>query len=382
MPQQLNLVAAMKKVSKPTRSSPLWAGPEGAGPQGGCTQSLIGRWLACRERARLYLIEGFRTTERWEPRTGYGDMWHVAEEALAKRAPQDSRKWSDGQSQSWENALTNHCKALCKTHRLQQEDVDKWFNVCRVQFPLYVDYWRKHPDVTQRTPLLAEFPFDVPYELSSGRTVRLRGKWDSVDLVRGDGVYLQENKTKSDIDQAKIQRQIGFDLQTMFYLVALERSQEQVPKEVARYLGAIKGIRYNVIRRPLSGGKGTIVRHKATKNQPEETKADYYARLSGIIGGSPQDYFARWKIGITPADISRFRHECLDPILEAMALWYEDVTNCPDNDPFYSGLNWRHPYGCWNSVNEVGWSDVDGFLESGSTVGLTKVETLFRELEP
>ena len=73
--------------------------------------------------------------------------------------------------------------------------------------------------------MLQEQVCDVPYNLPSGRVVRLRGKFDSVDLIDG-GIYLQENKTKGDIDKIQVERQLSFDLQTLMYSVALHKMKE------------------------------------------------------------------------------------------------------------------------------------------------------------
>ena len=154
-----------------SRNSPLWQGPEGQGPEGGITFSLLSRFLTCRERFRITTIEGIKPTRRFEHKSGYGDMWHVCEEALAAK-------------RDWTIDLRIHCKTLSKKYPFQQDEIDKWYNVCKVHFPLYVAYWKKNPDVVRRTPLLQEQVFDVPYKLPSGRVVRLRGKFDAVDLIR------------------------------------------------------------------------------------------------------------------------------------------------------------------------------------------------------
>jgi hypothetical protein len=156
-------------------------------------------------------------------------------------------------------------------------------------------------------------------------------------------------------------------------------------QEVMKMLGKcpLRGLRFNVIRRPLSGGAGTIRRHKATKNQPEETEEQFYERLSGIIGDAPETYFFRWNIAITPADVDRFRRECLDPILEQLSDWWQ-LTLEDGKCRVWGGQNsihYRYPFGIYNSVDETGWSDVDDFLATGSTLGLNRATTLFPELE-
>jgi hypothetical protein len=44
-------------------------------------------------------------------------------------------------------------------------------------------------------------------------------------------------------------------------------------------------------------------------------------------------------------------------------------------------VHWRHPFGVYDALNEGGSSDLDEYLETGSTVGLERASTLFPELE-
>lgn len=189
-------------------NEPLWEGPSSDGPNGGITQSMLNQFLVCRERFRVRYVLGLQPADQFNHRLEYGSMWHCAEESLAAKDPDPWAK------------LDLYTAKLCERYPLQQADVIKWYEICKLQFPIYVDYWSKHPDVVNRQPLLQEEVFNIPYKLPSGRTVRLRGKFDSVDLIDG-GIWLQENKTKGDIDPQLLQRQLTFDLQTGFYMTAL-----------------------------------------------------------------------------------------------------------------------------------------------------------------
>jgi hypothetical protein len=384
----------MPTIRTKTVRSPLWTGPCDSGPQGGITFSLLSRFLSCRERFRIAVVEGLRPVDAFNHRIAFGDAWHICEEALAWQDPDGVVDFGD---KPWEAPLLYWGQQTCKQYPMAAEQVDHWYNVCKVAFPLYVEYWAKHPDVIARRPIFSEQSFSVPYRLPSNRIVRLRGKWDSVDLVgggKGTRVVLQENKTKGDVREAQIRRQLRMDLQVMLYLVALQVVQEAeeesltIRKEVRRTLckTRIGGVRYNVVRRPLSGGKGSIVRHKPTKSNPDgESKEAFFLRLRGIIAASPQDYFMRWDVGITPSDILKFRRECLDPILEQLCDWWEAMQDC-DGDYFrpptpHGPVHWRHPFGVYDALNEGGSSDLDEYLETGSTVGLERASTLFPELE-
>lgn len=370
------MLSKIKLNHKVKAKKPVWRGPE----VDGITQSLLSRFLSCRERFRLQVIEGWTTQDGFSHFIEYGQMWHTCEEALAKKV-------------DWQEPLKQYCIGLCKTYKLDQQKVDHWYRVCKVQFPEYIKYWAKNKDVVDRTPLFQEQTFKVPYILPSGRTVLLRGKWDSVDII-GKGknarVYLQENKTKGDIDERKMTRNLTFDLQTMLYLTAIQFYQKNVHRINAPILQKfaatpLGGIRYNVIRRPLSGGKGSI------KQKQNESINEYYERLAQYIKDEPETYFMRWKVEVTQGDIDRFRKECLDPILEQLCSWYEWVTKGDPWRNYYddedvtlqigSGIHYRHPFGVTNPIDEWGSSDIDEYMATGSTVGLERVTSLFGELE-
>ena len=394
-----NLNQALKRAAKkPQRKEPVWKGPE----VDGITQSLLSKFLVCKERFRLYVVEGLTEQDQFNHALEYGNMWHFCEEALAadvNHLAGNLLEWG------WQPNLERCAKQLCKRYPLQQEQVAKWYNVCLLQFPIYVKYWKNDSDEKKRTPLLQEQTFCVPYELPSGRVVKLKGKWDSVDLI-GKGknakIWLQENKTKGDIKEEQLRRQLTFDLQTMFYLVALQRTQEScLSDRVPNWLdtldastnASIAGVRYNVVRRPLAGGRGSIRPHKATKTKPAETLESYYRRLAGIIESEPEYYFMHWKVAISQEDIDRFKREFLDPCLESLCDWWQWIRVTKRRGPFSQGngflssphgnknsLHYRLPYGIYSPLAEGRTTELDEYLISGSTVGLRRINNLFPEL--
>lgn len=158
------------RVKKTKPFEPLWKGPCADGPNGGITQSMLNDFLVCPERFRVKYVLGLQPADDFNHRIEYGSMWHVCEEALAGGKP-------------WKAPLREYCKKLCRRYPLRQQDIIHWMRVCEVQFPIYVEYWSKYPEARRVTHLLQEQAFDVPYKLPSGRIVRLRGKWDGVDLL-------------------------------------------------------------------------------------------------------------------------------------------------------------------------------------------------------
>lgn len=381
MPTKLATKLNSKVKQQVSRKRPLWDGPCSDTKLGGITFSMLSRFLVCRERFRLLVVDGLKPPRTWEPRTGYGNMWHVCEEHWAKQ---------NGESMATVRVkLTEYAREQCRLYPLQQEMICHWMEVCKRQFPHYVEYWSKHKDTTQRKPLLQEHVFSVPYKLPSGRAVFIRGKLDSVDIVtekRKSFTYLQENKTKMDINEDKVANQLSFDCQTMLYMVALSHTMYGTDKAAP-----LAGVRYNVVRRPLSGGKGSIRQHKPSKAKPNgESKEEFYNRVDQLFvdDPGPDYYFMRWAVQVTKEDIQRFEQRFLTPVLEQLCDWWDYMEVCkydPWNEEWLDDLNagkhWQHPYGLYNVLNEGGHTDMDECLRTGSTVGLEHANTLFTELE-
>jgi len=373
MPSLTSKIKAQAKKN----TEPAWSGPH----DDGITQSMVSSYLNCRERFRIRAIDGLQPIPRFNKAIAYGHMWHLCEECFAR-------------GEDYHDELKDYAMVLVSQWKTDQAEIDKWYNVCMVQFPVYVDFWERHKDVRRRKPLFQEKSFKIPYTLPSGRTVYMRGKFDSVDIL-GKEVWLQENKTKGQINFTSLERQLTYDLQTGFYFKALT-----IDPEVLATKKKVGGITYNVIRRPLSGGKGSIRPHKARGAKPAETLRDYYDRLQTIIeidakeeDGEQCTFFHRWKIEIEQKDSDRFCDTFLNPVLENVCDDYEWWMYCKNTGtsafdyairsgefPDHQLRHSIHPYGVYNVLNEGGITDIDEYLITGSTVGLTRVETMFPEL--
>jgi len=339
----------------------VWRGPH----EDGITQSLLSRFLMCRERFRVLVIEGLAPMEQFNHRLEYGNFWHICEEH------------SSGGG-NWTAPVTAYAKQLALRFPESREQIEHWWRVCLRQFEIYEDL--KGP--VRCNSLMQEFVFSVPYKLPSGRTVILRGKWDSV-FGEDDGIWLLEHKTKGTVDEQTIRRQLTFDLQTMFYVVALkEHIRTNTRKEMKGK--KVAGVLYNVVRRPLSGGKGSIRQHKATKNKPGETKEHFYDRVAKIIQEDSENYFFRWKVVLTKGDVAAFKRKFLRPILEQLCDWWHIQATLTPPLAWYNRSNythWQTPFEVWNVLEKGGTTDLDAYLTTGNRAGLHKVKTLFGELE-
>lgn len=352
---------AMPARATQSKSSPLWTGPGGTGRNGGLTFSLLTKFLDCRWKFRVRVYEGLKTSDKFLHRLEFGNMWHACKEG----------------GKDWRQYLQRVIDQLSLDYPMERGTITHWQEVVLKLYPEYLKYTATM-GMSPRKSLCREQVFDILYRLPSGRIVRLRGKFDEVSLE--DHVLgMDEHKTKGEVDVDAVERQLLRDLQTMMYWVALEQntgieSIEKAKKQLGSSYG--RSISYNVIRRPLSGGKGTIVRHKATKNKAEETLSDYYNRLAVYFQESPQDYFHSWEVGVTPMDIKRFQVETFDPILEQVCMWWDVISTGVTNNP----IHWRKPRGVYGEDDS--WDAVDQYLETGSTIGLRKVTNLFPELQP
>lgn len=380
MPKSLaSTLKSSKSFNKQQSGVPVWKGPSNFEDwNGGVTFSMLSRFLVCRERFRLQYVEGLAAAETFQHRLEYGNMWHLCEEAHAR-------------GEDHMPMLRQYCQELIKQHRTQQEQVVHWYNVCAVQFPVYVDYWSKHQDVVDKENVAQEVVADVRYPLPSGRDVRLRGKLDSVDWVRtgkSKKLFLQENKTKADIDEQQVKTQLQADLQSMLYLLMMTLCPAVCSKKTLS-IDSFGGIRYNVVRRPLSGGRHSIRMHQPSKSNPKgESPEEFYNRLKELIVSDPGYFFMRWNAVVMPGELQKFERVVLTPILEQLCDWwqYMELVNFSPwskeaSKSVTNRLHWQHPYGIYNIVNEGGSSDVDEYLSSGSEVGLVRQTKLFRELE-
>lgn len=370
---------------------PLWKGPQ----EDGITQSMLNTFLVCQERFYIKTILGIKPLEGFPHRLEYGSMWHECEEALAS-------------NEDWRGPLRRYAIKLQREYPDDRREIDHWYNVCQAQFPPYIDYWRDHTDVKGRIPLFQEEVFRVPYKLPSGRVVDLRGKFDAADIIKSEkGVFLQENKTKGEINEDQLKSELPNTLQPMFYLLALRtlfREENElweqdkhlppvellgklvIPKGIP-YPFKVRGVRYNVVRRPLSGGRHSI---RQKKNQ---TKSDFYKELSDRISGDPEFFFMRWRVELTNSDIDLFTREVIEPILENVLDWWEWIEFCcaegacryngelrKEKFPHHTPRHFRFPYGLYNVLTEGKHDAMNHYLTTGSMVGMKKVDKLFPEL--
>jgi len=319
---------------KSAKKSPIWDLY-----QDGISYSLLSKFVVDRERFRIYTVEGLRPCSRNEAME-FGTIFHKALEFNA---------------QGMTSAQVN--SALLKW--ASQGNVDR--DLCLITsllVPHYKKFWNQHTInyVDQ------ERPFKIKHRLSNGIELTLLGRYDEI-FERGGKLWLQENKTKTTIDESKIVLTLPFDLQTMLYAYTMQH----------HYGREVGGVLYNVIRKP------------SLRQGAKETERDFLNRLHDDISSNPEHYFKRYEIELVKQDINNFVRQTLDPLLHQVVLWWESIKSDPFNpwvsrDGEVNPHHWTRPFGIFDAMT-IGKGDYFEYVTSGSTVGLERIETVFPELE-
>lgn len=338
-PRNAFVPAPGRKTVKP---GPVWEGPCGTGWNGGVTQSLLGRFLTCPVRFKAAFLDGWRTPDSYNGRMEFGNLWHACEEGAGE----------------WQGYLQAEAVRQAAKYPLNRGDIDQSFGLCRMLYEEWLDY-RRRLNEPPATAVEREAVFDVSYTLPDGHIVRLRGKRDGIDRI-GKETWLNEHKTKSSLDRVGVERQLVWDMQTMFYIVALQAEGKRVA-----------GVKYNVVKRST---------HKVTDK--DGGVGGFVERIRGMVRKEPDQWLGRWTVNITRADVDRFRRETLDPVLTRLHYWYLQQTGRAANvmAPAWC-LHYRHPVGNVNWIDEAGHSDMDQYVTTGSTLGLVRQTELFPELK-
>jgi len=306
----------------------------------GVSYSLLSKFVVCRERFRIATVEGYRSSDRKDA-LDFGTMFHKALELYAAKTTTMQ--------------ITSKLMTLYRNTGIDQMLIR--------QVALIVPHYSQYYASDKFNYVGQEEVFDVPYiSQTNGRTIRLRGRWDEV-FMRGGKLWLQENKTKSDINRLKITQTLAFDLQTMLYCYTLAIAKKK----------QIGGVLYNVIRKPgLIQGKS-------------ETDEQYLQRISDDIAKRPDHYFFRSENDLTASDIAAFARTTLFPLIESVVAWWESIKKNP-MDPWVTEdgkpnpHHFARPFGVFDPMS-IGLGDFFEYVTTGVPHGLIKIYTCFPELQ-
>jgi hypothetical protein len=316
----------------------------------GISYSLLCKFRNCRERFRIATVEGLRPSERKEAME-FGTIFHKALEYTA-------------QGKTTSQVITQ----LLKFYQSSSMEPMLVKQAC-ILVPHYNRYYanEKHQYVAQ------EEVFDIPYKsTTTGKIIRLRGRRDEMFKRKG-ALWLQENKTKTNIDENKILATLPFDLQTMLYVYSMTQD----------YKGQkIGGVLYNVIRRP-----GQKQRQNESDNEFLQRINDEVAKDvdTSLANNEMSHYFKRYEVELTQSDINNFYHRTLVPMIESVVVWWESIKSNPfnpwvDEQGKPNPHHFQTPFGIFDPMT-IGVGDYFDYVTSGSKLGLDQIETCFPELQ-
>lgn len=335
---------------------PAWGGPYSEG----ITFSLLNKILVCKERARILLVLGLRERETFNHHIEYGNLWHAGEEAFA-------------QKEDWKVAIGNYHNHLMSTYPEAQDKITYWTHICLAQFRAYVEFRNRDTGWSEGRSLVQEFSFKVPYKIDH-RTVILRGKFDGVTAIRGK-IYLQERKTKGEVDEVLLSKTLLLNLQVQLYLLSLQSYLDgkiECPWLPENLHGTTPdGIIYTVIRRPLAD-------RFAIRKRKGESDKTFANRVYLLVKSKPSYFFLRLRAPVRKVDMRAYRKQVIRPMLKDVCNWWDLVTSSKEVP--WGPQHYQTPFGLYNPLDYGRRGEYFDYLTTGSTKGLVPAKTFFPEL--
>lgn len=307
----------------------------------GLSVSMLQSWARDRCGCGLKYIQGLYPLERFSSVFAYGTYFQAAFEGYVNSSHQvrGAQAWVD--------------KAVLKDKQTfgpgKYEEIHWWSSLALYHFLMFKDYYTDTnlplSEVTE-----SERNVRVEIELPSGRTVVLNAYLD------GEGEsLLYEGKCRSQIKKDAIAREIRWDLQYNYYLLAVYSDTGELPKKVW----------YQTNLRPCGFG------YRGPRQKKNETLDGLGERIREHMTQNPDTYMWRF-IGLPTMDeLKRFCHGCLYPMLEAFLDWYEYMTS-PDKENLVNRFDWVTPYGFFDPLLEGMEEDYRNYRLSGLQTGLVR----------
>lgn len=217
----------------------------------GITQSLLGTWLSCKQKAHLSYQKGWTSSQVSNAIT-FGSLFHEALEHYYKTGKYNIEKLLIKQKKEVESE---------RIWTISDEE-NKVLNegYLKILIPAYIEHYKKIDAGKKWVLVEEEFK-------NKWNGLLFRGKYDRVCHFNNEA-WIFDTKTKSRIDP-EIQSKLEFDLQIMFYHLNYWLTFKKVPN----------GFVYDQIRRPAlrKGSKETMKRFMdRVKNDVDES---YFQRV-------------------------------------------------------------------------------------------------------
>lgn len=310
----------------------------------GLSYSSLSSFLVCRERFRLRKVVGLQEIGSKEAME-FGTIFHLCLEMSAQ------------------GLTRTRINAYFRNKNRQGLYNPRLCSIALTMLPLYKEHWKTF--IKKIHYYETEQEFRIPYTCSLGKTVNLIGIRDQ-GFIKNNKVWLQENKTKSEINEEVLMQTLPSMLQPMMYLYSLQHLHD--PANIGGFI-------YNVIRKPgLRIGK-------------KETEKKYIERIRDDIQKRPEHYFKMFEVEITEEHIELWKTQYLDPLICQIVLWWESIKSDPfnpwtvvgeDGTPRPNPHHYIRPFGIYDAMSR-GIGDYFGPIVLGSNEGYEIVEAKDRQ---
>jgi hypothetical protein len=295
---------------------------EGGGATYGLRQSMIEKWLDCREQFRLEVVHGFKNP-MGSAAIDFGEWWHW----LLGRHYGSRHQSAATPMKDLEQAVRIYSAKFQQENphlpEKRRDAMELGFLKTKALWPVYLEKYAAEDAEKEWVGIEQEWEFDYSLPpLCLGGKLQTSQRYEVVEVLEGckvplsgimDGVFrkdgrlwLFETKTKSRIDEMEIEDTLQFDIQVNLYLYAIYRIFNEWPA----------GVQYNVIRNPST--------EPGKRNA--ETHDEFVERLSKDVAKDEDHYFKRWELEVTQEHIESFLNKTLDPILRDIQLWAYGIT--------------------------------------------------------
>ena len=290
----------------------------------GVSQSMLGTWFECREKARLTIVKGYQRTHASKPliwgsighnMIGYGlnatrekklkassaiKYLTAASQELAKKAKAEWEAKDKPDSAAAMEIAEEACAVLAKT------------------MPLYWKRWAE-ADVERKWDFVEE-AFKVPFEMPDGKDVYLVGKFDGVFTSPKAKTSLFETKFKGSIPEHIVDT-LPLDLQVSVYMAALYVLNRPLPRLAT----------YNIVKRP------------GERRKKDESLQDYADRIAVNAAAEPNHYFNRFEVTFTAQELEAMGFR-VQKTVEEFYHWWKNLDH-DTMDPVFNSSSCDSKYG-------------------------------------
>lgn len=269
----------------------------------GLTQGALVRWMVCPEKARLSLVNGYRSPDRKDA-IEFGNIVHenleyvygAFEDSIKQDCPYDlstimqiAERKLRSQEMVAQSAVRNDADAEASMTQ---------YSIASEILQLYYVHWKR--DFTDVRWVGLETEFSVPY-FWRGFEFPLRGKIDGiVRQTKGNQkLWLFDSKTKSSIDEPSMIPRLGYDFQMGLYMYAMRQLYHELPQ----------GLVYNLIKRPQ------------LRRKVKESITEFAQRCGEDARSRMDEYFKRIEVIWTQDDFDKFDAD-LHATIDGFMTWY------------------------------------------------------------